>query len=185
MSRIGKKPITITQGVTITPKTGSLEVVGPKGKLEVKLNNGISVDIKDNILTVSFKAGLANGNALLGLNRSLIQNAVTGVTVGWTKTLELVGVGYRAQTNGKELNMSLGFSHPVIFNAPESVTFKVVESTILVEGPDKYTVGELAAQIRKVKKPEPYKGKGIRYKDEKIRKKAGKAKALGGAPGAK
>ncbi|MBI2611304.1 50S ribosomal protein L6 [Candidatus Gottesmanbacteria bacterium] len=182
MSRIGKKPITIPTGITVTPKNGVVEVVGTKGKLEVKLSNEIKVSLDNNELTVITKSKNPQISALAGLNRTLIQNAITGVGELWTKSLELVGVGFRAQTDGKKLTLSLGFSHPVIFTAPEGLTYKVVENTIIIEGPDKYLVGQEAAKIRSVKKPEPYKGKGIKYKDEKIRKKAGKAKALGGAP---
>ena len=184
MSRIGKKPIIIPAGVTVTPSPGVLEVAGPKDKLVVKLNQGISVDIKDNIITINSDKSQKD-SSLMGLNRTLIQNAVSGVTNLWSKSLELVGVGFRAQTDGKKLTLSLGFSHPVIFDAPVGITYKVSENTITVEGADKYVVGEEAAKIRRTKKPEPYKGKGIKYKGEKIRKKAGKAKALGGAPGAK
>lgn len=183
MSRIGKKPIIIPAGITITLKEGGIEVVGPKGKLDIDLNPKISASLQGNTLTVSARQK-KESDALLGLYRTLIQNAITGVTALWTKTLELVGVGYRAKTDGKTLELSLGFSHPIIFHAPKDLSYKVVENQITIEGLDKYVVGEEAAKIRRVKKPEPYKGKGIKYKGEKIRKKEGKAKALGGAPGA-
>lgn len=185
MSRIGQKPITIPSGVTATLKGGKIEVVGPKGKLEVSINPALKVQIEGGDV-IKIEEGKTYLKGLTGLNRTLIQNAVTGVTTPWTKSLELVGVGFRATTTGQELNLSLGFSHPIKLNAPLGVTFTVTENKITVSGVDKYVVGEIAAKVRRLKPPEPYKGKGIKYIGEFIRKKAGKAtKALGGAPGGK
>lgn len=185
MSRIGQKPIEIPAGVSVTIKDGVVDVNGPKGKMAVNVTRGINVNQEGNVLKVTMKSNSEYFNALSGLNRTLVSNAVYGVSNLWTKSLELVGVGFRAQTTGKELVLALGFSHPVKVLAPEGITFAVQENKITVSGVDKYLVGEQAAQIRQYKPPEPYKGKGIRYVGEKIRKKAGKAKALGGAPGAK
>ena len=179
MSRIGKKPITIEPEVTVTYKDGTVQVAGPKGQLDIKLPKGIIVTTADKQLELkSTQSSLSN---LAGLFRSLIQNAITGVKTGWTKTLELVGVGFRGETSGNELILNLGFSHPVKIVAPPNISFQVTEGKITVSGIDKYVVGEVAAKIRKIKPPEPYKVKGIRYTGEYIRKKLGKAaKAVGG-----
>jgi len=180
MSRVGKKPIIIEQGITITCDGGKISVNGPKGQLVISLPASLKTDIKDNQLTVSTKTKECAD--LQGLYRTLIQNAVTGVKTGWTKTLELVGVGYRAQVNGNDLVLSLGYAHPVKVPAPKGISFTVNENKVIVLGFDKYLVGEVAATVRRLKPPEPYKGKGIRYLGEYIRKKVGKAaKAVGGA----
>ena len=186
MSRIGQKPIEILSGITVSLKDGILEVTGPGGKMQLGLSDKIQLKIEGNIIKLEPKNDKLNIKSILGLYRSLINNAVVGAAKSWTKSLELVGVGYRAQTNGEELNLSLGFSHPIIMKAPPGIKFEVKDNKITVSGMDKYLVGEISAKIRRLKKPEPYKGKGIKYVGEKIRKKAGKAtKALGGAPGAK
>lgn len=186
MSRIGQKPIDIPNGVTIDLKDKGLEVVGPKGKMNITVNEGLKVKKDGNQLKIELDMSYPHITALAGLNRTLISNAIMGVTSLWTKSLELVGVGYRATVTGNELTLSLGFSHPIKIIAPEGIVFAVAESKITITGTDKYLVGEEAAKIRRLKPPEPYKGKGIKYVGEIIRKKAGKAtKALGGAPGAK
>jgi large subunit ribosomal protein L6 len=185
MSRIGKKPIIIEPGVTFSQKDGSYIVTGPKGTLTIPVIPGATIEVNGTNLDVKSEQGEEN-TSVMGLCRSLVQNAVTGVTKGWTKTLELVGVGFRAQTSGNDLVLNVGFSHQVTIKAPSGITFSIVENKITVSGADKYLVGEVAASVKRVKPPEPYKGKGIRYAGEVIRKKLGKAaKAVGGAPGAK
>lgn len=184
MTRIGKKPITFTSDIKISKGAGIIGVEGPVGKINLEIPKEMDVKISDNTIVISEKEGVYAKN-IQGLFRSLLQNAVTGVKTHWTKTLELVGVGYRAQTSGTELELNLGFSHPVKLVAPAGTFFKVIEDKIMVSGADKYRVGELAASIRRVKPPEPYKGKGIRYEKEHIRKKLGKAAKAVGATGAK
>ena len=180
MSRIGSKPLPIDQDVKITIEGSLITVTGPKGKLTVTVPAGVKVLQNDGNIIVS-----TSKSNLQGLTRSLISNAFYGVKVGWKKELELVGVGFRAQSSGRELTLSLGFSHPVVVPAPEGVTFEVSENKISISGADKYVVGQLSAKIRDIKPPEPYKGKGIRYKGEKIRKKLGKAAKVAGAVGVK
>jgi large subunit ribosomal protein L6 len=184
MSRIGKKPIDINSGISVTVTSGNIMVSGPKGQMNVTIPDEVSILQNSNILNIDVKnKEFVN---LQGLVRTQIHNAIVGVTSGWSKTLELVGVGYRAQTTGSELELSLGFSHTVKVHAPSGITFSVNENKITVNGADKYLVGEQAAIIRRLKPPEPYKGKGIRYLGEYIRKKLGKAaKAVGAATGAK
>jgi large subunit ribosomal protein L6 len=184
MSRIGKKPIEIQKGLNIEILNSVFTVSGPKGKMSITLPKEINVEQDENHLNIKTSNEL--GGDVHGLMRTLIQNAITGVSTGWQKTLELVGVGFRAQTTGSELVLNLGFSHPIKIIAPAGITFSIIENKITVSGFDKYIVGEVAAKIRRLKKPEPYKGKGIRYAGEIIRKKLGKAaKAVGGASGAK
>lgn len=180
MSRIGKKPINIEKGVTVSVANGLVHVSGSRGQLNIKLDRGISVKQTDTSLEVQVVS--EEFSPLQGLFRTLLQNAIIGVTNGWTKRLELVGVGFRAESSGSELTLNVGLSHPVIIKAPEGITFTVSENKINVAGADKYLVGELAAKVKAVKPPEHYKGKGIRYEGEVIRKKAGKAaKVVGGA----
>ena len=176
MSRIGKTPIEIKSGVEISISESFVEVKGPKGSLSQKLPEGISVEKQEEILVVSRVNDLRETKALHGLIRSLIKNMVVGVTDGYQKELELVGVGYRAQAKGKNaLELQLGFSHPVKFSAPEGIEFDVPSQTeISITGIDKQVVGQVAADIRALKKPEPYKGKGIRYVGERVIRKAGK-----------
>lgn len=179
MSRIGSKSITITDNVRVALKENLVMVEGPSGKLEIKLPENVSVIISGGLLEV--KVVRKDNSSLQGLVRSLLQNAVDGVKNKWAKTLELSGVGYSASTTGNKLTLNLGFSHPVEISAPEGITFQVKENKICVLGADKYLVGEVAANIRRMRPPEPYKGKGIRYEGEYIRKKLGKAaKAVGG-----
>lgn len=184
MSRIGKKPILFENDIKISQNMGKFLVEGPNGKIELSIPKELEGKISGNTVEVSEKNGDSHKN-IQGLFRSLLQNAVTGVKIPWTKTLELVGVGYRAQSTGVELELNLGFSHPVKVKAPEGVSFKVLENKITVIGADKYLVGEIAASVRRLKPPEPYKGKGIRYEKEYIRKKLGKAAKAVGAAGAK
>ena len=182
MSRIGNAVISIEKGVTVTSEKGSITVHGPKGQLAVLVPDGIEVEIADNTLRLVRKTADA---ALHGFARAVIANAITGVTHGWSRTLELSGVGYRAAMNGANLTLSVGFSHPVVITPVAGITFSVGDGNIVVSGVDKQSVGQTAASIRAIKKPEPYKGKGIKYLGEHIRKKAGKsAKAVGGTAGA-
>ena len=176
MSRIGKTPIEIKSGIEISISESTVEVKGPKGSLTQEIPEGISLEKHDEVLIVSRSNDLRETKALHGLIRSLINNMVIGVTDGYQKELQLVGVGYRAQAKGKNaLELQLGFSHPVNFSAPEGIEFNVPSQTeINISGIDKQVVGQVAADIRALKKPEPYKGKGIRYVGERILRKAGK-----------
>jgi large subunit ribosomal protein L6 len=176
MSRIGKAPITVPSGVTVTIDGQSISVKGPKGELSRTVSDLVSVRQDGDTIVVERGAAARDSRSQHGLVRSLIQNMVTGVTEGFQKDLEIVGVGYRAQAKGKGLELSLGFSHPVYVEAPEGITFNVPQPTrIEVHGIDKQLVGQVAANIREWRKPEPYKGKGVRYADEYVRRKAGKA----------
>jgi large subunit ribosomal protein L6 len=176
MSRIGKSPITLPSGVEVKVNGDVVEVKGPKGNLKQTLNEGITVSVDDGTVTVERADDERSTRALHGLLRSLINNMVVGVSEGYSKELTAVGVGYRAALKGKQLELQVGFSHPVEIDAPEGITFEVPEPTrIVVGGIDKQLVGQVAANIRAVRPPEPYKGKGIRYTDERVRRKAGKA----------
>jgi large subunit ribosomal protein L6 len=184
MSRIGNQPITIATSATITIDGRSIVVKGSKGELSFVIPMGVDVVQLDGVLTVSCKRNDRPTRALHGFVRAHIANMIHGVTEGWTKTLELTGVGYRAAMSGANLTLNVGFSHQVTIAPPVEISFSVVEGKIVVSGIDKQAVGQIAAEIREVRKPEPYKGKGIKYQGERIRKKAGKsAKAVGGAPG--
>jgi len=176
MSRIGRLPITIPSGVDVTINGREVHVKGPKGELSLEVSAPIDVQQADGVITVTRPSDEGEIRALHGLSRSLIANMVTGVTEGYRKTLEIVGVGYRVQAKGRDLEFALGFSHPVPVAAPEGISFRV-ETPIrfIVEGIDKQQVGEVAANIRKLRKPDPYKGKGVRYQGEQVRRKVGKA----------
>ena len=176
MSRIGRMPVTIPSGVDVTIDGREVTVTGPKGKLSLEVAEPIGVSQSAGVITVTRPNDEGNVRALHGLSRSLIANMVTGVTEGYRKTLEIVGVGYRVQARGPNLEFSLGFSHPVTVSPPEGITLRVESPTrLVVEGIDKQRVGEVAANIRKLRKPDPYKGKGLRYSGEHIRRKVGKA----------
>ena len=177
MSRIGKLPITVPAGVTVKVDEENMVVVtGPKGTLSQQVNPDITLKQEGNILTLERPTDAKPHKAMHGLYRSLVNNMVVGVTDGFAKTLILVGTGYRAQAEGgKKLTINIGFSHPVVLEAPENVTFETPEQTkIVVKGINKQVVGNLAADIRAIRKPEPYLGKGIKYEDEVIRRKEGK-----------
>lgn len=177
MSRIGKQIIPLLDGVSITVENLYAKVKGPKGEIQVLLHPSISLEISEKSLTVLVKKETENGSALHGLTRNLIANAVVGVKDGFVKKLEILGVGFKANVAGNKLNLSLGFSHPVEYIPMEGIKLSMdpeAKNVILVEGIDRQKVGEEAARIRKLKTPEPYKGKGIRYLGEKVRKKAGK-----------
>ena len=182
MSRIGKLPIGLPEGVTLEIKAGEAVITGPKGSLSRKIPQRIEIEVKDNSLVVSSKSKTKQGSSTFGTTRAHLANMVLGVSQGWKKELELVGTGYRAEVVEGTLVLSVGFSHPVKIEAPENVTFKVEKSIITIEGIDKETVGETAARTRAVRPPEPYKGKGIKYLDEVVRRKAGKAAKTVGAP---
>jgi large subunit ribosomal protein L6 len=176
MSRIGRLPIPIPSGVDVAIEGQAVSVKGPKGALNLTVAEPISVVKEDGVIRVNRPNDEGRNRALHGLSRTLIYNMVTGVTQGYSKTLEIVGVGYRVQARGQNLEFSLGFSHPVVVSPPEGITFRVEAPTrFVVEGIDKQLVGETAARIRKLRKPDPYKAKGVRYQGEVIRRKVGKA----------
>lgn len=175
MSRIGKLPIEIPSGVTITVDSDVINVEGPKGKLVVPHLSDVTVTVEDGVATVVRKDDQKIAKSQHGLQRALLNNAVVGVTQGFEKKLEVNGVGFRVSGGGQEIEMALGFSHPVKYKAQDGVTLTVNKMEIVVNGIDKQAVGQVAAEIRALKKPEPYKGKGIKYSDEVILRKAGKA----------
>jgi large subunit ribosomal protein L6 len=176
MSRIGRMPVTIPSGVDVAISGRQVTVKGPKGTLSLEVASPIEVAQENGAITVTRPSDEGEIRALHGLSRSLIANMVTGVTDGYRKTMEIVGVGYRVQARGAGLEFALGFSHPVPVSAPDGITFRVETPTrFVVEGIDKQQVGEVAANIRKLRKPDPYKGKGVRYQGEQIRRKVGKA----------
>lgn len=176
MSRIGRLPITIPQGVTVTVDAANVVTVkGPLGQLSQSINKDITVNIEGEVMTVTRPTDNKNHRALHGLSRTLINNMVVGVTKGYERKLKIVGVGYRAAKNGKNLELTLGFSHPVVMVDPDGITVEVPAQTdIIVKGIDKQAVGNYAAKIREWRQPEPYKGKGIRYENENVRRKEGK-----------
>ena len=176
MSRIGRNPILIPQGVTVTVDNSVVKVKGPKGELSVDLRPEITAKVEDSTLTVTPKIETKDTSAFWGLTRALIANMVKGVSEGFEKKLELVGVGYRAKASSGGVSLTLGFSHPVEFLAPQGIVFEVPDTqNISIKGADKQLVGQTAAKIRALRKPEPYKGKGIKYFGEKVRRKAGKS----------
>ena len=177
MSRIGKNPITVPSSVTIDVAGSTVTVKGPNGTMHRTLPDGITLVREGDVLTVDRLNDETMYRSLHGLTRTLVANMVTGVTDGWSKELEIIGVGYRAANGGPGvLDLALGFSHPVKFNAPEGITFEVpLPTRVIVKGADKEVVGQVAASIRKIRKPEPYKGKGVRYLGERVVRKAGKA----------
>ena len=180
MSRVGRMPIEIPAGVTVSQNENTLTVKGAKGELTRTFHPDINIAVEENVITVTRPSDGKEHRSLHGLTRALVANMVTGVHEGFTKTLEINGVGYRAAKQGNKLALTLGFSHPVEMEAPAGITIDVpAPNKIVVSGPDKEVVGAVAADIRKWRKPEPYKGKGIRYEGEVVRRKAGKAGAKG------
>ncbi|HET8655048.1 MAG TPA: 50S ribosomal protein L6 [Longimicrobiaceae bacterium] len=176
MSRIGKKPIPVPAGVDVAIDGSHVRVKGPKGQLERTLHRDMVVERQDNQIVVKRPSDQAQHRALHGLSRTLIANMIDGVTIGYKKTLEIVGVGYRAETKPFGLTLALGYSHPIDYRAPEGITLRAVSPTVVeVEGTNKEVVGQVAAEIRSLRPPEPYKGKGVKYQGEVIRRKAGKA----------
>jgi large subunit ribosomal protein L6 len=177
MSRIGKKPVALPTGVTASMEAGTLSVKGPKGELTMPMSDLISYEMKDEGLSVQPANKSKEARAFWGMQRTLVQNLVTGVTEGFTKVLEITGVGYRANSQGKMLKLQLGYSHDVDFTIPEGIEIKTPDNTTVeISGIDKQKVGQVAAEIRRWRKPEPYKGKGIKYRGEYIFRKEGKKK---------
>ena len=177
MSRIAKQPLPLPKGVEFNLSSGVLKVKGPKGELTMDVNSEVEVKIEDEQASVKARSGSKFANAMAGTTRSLIGNMVTGVTDGFERKLELIGVGYRAKASGKKLDLTLGFSHPVIYQAPEGIEIDTPSQTeIIVKGIDKQKVGQTAAEIRGYRPPEPYKGKGVRYADERVVMKEAKKK---------
>jgi large subunit ribosomal protein L6 len=175
MSRIGKKPVPIPAGVKVVMDGSTVRAEGPRGKLSQHVPSGLAVAVEDGTLTVAREAETRTLRALHGLTRSLIANMVHGVKDGFERKLEIVGIGYRAQLQGKNLQFSLGYSHPVVFPLPEGIQAEVERQvSITLRGADKALLGQTAAQIRSLRKPNPYKGKGIRYAEEQVRRKVGK-----------
>jgi large subunit ribosomal protein L6 len=176
MSRIGKQPIPVPSGVKIAHEAGTLRVGGPKGNLSMRVSPLVEVKVEGDRVTIHPRDETRQARAAQGLNRQLVSNLVTGVSSGFQRVLEINGVGYRAEVKGKALHLALGYSHPVIFALPEGVQAKVDKQTVVtLESADRQVLGEAAAAIRKLRPPEPYKGKGIKYAEERIRRKAGKA----------
>jgi large subunit ribosomal protein L6 len=175
VSRIGKAPIEVPDKVEVDVSAQSVKVKGPKGELTVPVGRGVEVKQENSSIVVERASDAPQHRAMHGLTRSLLQNAVTGVTDGFTKTLQIQGVGYRGSLQGRDLNLQVGYSHPVTISPREGIDFEMPNpTTIVVRGIDKQRVGQMAAEIRRVRPPEPYKGKGIRYSDEQIRRKVGK-----------
>jgi large subunit ribosomal protein L6 len=178
MSRIGKKPIEIPQGIEVKLENTLLTTTGPLGTLTYTIPSGVSLDVQEKQILVTRATDQKRHRALHGLVRSLVNNMVVGVSAGFTKTLDIVGIGYRAKMEGNMLNIAVGYSHPVNFPVPEGISIQVEgQNKIIVKGRDKQQVGQVAANIRSIRKPEPYKGKGIRYSDEVVRTKVGKTGA--------
>ena len=185
MSKVGKKPIAIPKGVEVKINGQTVEVKGPKGVLSQKIERGVMVEVAGNEILVKAVSPSRTAHQLWGLSRTLLQNMIEGVTVGFKKELELVGIGYRAEKKEGGISLSLGFSHPIEFQPPEGITLEVLDKTkIVVSGIDKQLVGQIASQIRALRPPEPYKGKGVKYVDEIIKKKPGKTGKVGAAFGA-
>ena len=182
MSRIANQPVVLPKGVEIKQSAGDLVVKGPKGELSMAVNSEISINVEEGRLTFAAKSGSRFAHAMSGTTRALVSNMVTGVSDGFERKLELVGVGYRAKAQGKKLNLTLGFSHPVNHDVPEGITIETPSQTeILVKGIDKQKVGQVAADIRRYRPPEPYKGKGVRYSDEHVVRKRSEEKIKVGA----
>ena len=178
MSRIGRKPVRIPKGVSVKVNDGTIVVKGPKGELSAKPHPDITIDVKGEEIVATRTTDDNEHRALHGLWRALIQNMVNGVTTGYQKKLEIVGVGYRAEMKGKKINLLIGYSHPILFGPPEGIKLEApTQTNIVVSGTDRQLVGLVAAKIRSLRPPEPYKGKGIKYEGEYIRRKAGKAAA--------
>ena len=182
MSRIGRKPIPVVKGVKIEKKDGIVKVTGPKGELKGNIPKTISIEMTDTEILVKRSSDEKSQRALHGTWRALLQNMITGVSEGFHKKLEIVGVGYKAEAKGKKIQLALGYSHPILFEPPQGIKIEVpIPTNILISGVDKQLVGQVAAKLRSFRPPEPYKGKGVKYEGEYIRRKAGKAAATAGA----
>jgi len=178
MSRIGKKPIAIPKGVTVKADANGVEVKGPKGQLKQALPPGITAAIEDGNVVTKKASGDPELRKFHGLARSLVNNAVLGVTEGWKKELDIVGVGYRAEMKGQQIHLALGYSHPIVFDVPKGIDVAIEKQThITVTGVDRQLVGQVAANLRRMREPDPYQQKGVRYTGEKLKKKAGKTGA--------
>jgi large subunit ribosomal protein L6 len=180
MSRIGRKPLVLPKGVTVTPKAGTVGVKGPKGELAKALPSGVSLKIEGSKLTVERADDSRQNRAKHGLIRAHLANMVKGVTDGWVRELEINGVGYRAEVAGETVTMALGYSHPVVFKLPKGVAAKVDKNRLILSGADRDVLGQTAAKFRELRPPEPYKGKGVKYVEEVIARKVGKAGATSG-----
>ncbi len=175
MSRIGRKPIEVPSGVTVRVNGPTVSAEGPKGKLNQGVPSGLSASIQNNVVTIAREGDARTLRALHGLTRSLVANMINGVKDGFEKKLEIVGIGYRAQLQGRVITLSLGYSHPVVFPLPEGITAEIERQTqITLRGADKALLGQTAARLRELRKPDPYKGKGVRYQGEVVRRKVGK-----------
>lgn len=181
MSRIAKRPIKITEGVKVSLEDNRVFVAGPKGELSYQLPKELSAKIEGDEILVGRNGDSKSAKSLHGLYHRLISGGIEGVSQGWKKTLELIGTGYRARMDGERIVINIGFSHPVVVTPPEGISFSLEENRINVSGIDKYLVGQIASNIRMIRPPEPYKGKGIRYLGEEVRRKPGKAAKVGGA----
>ena len=180
MSRIGRKPLVLPKGVTVTPKAGTVGVKGPKGELAKALPSGVSLKIEGSKLTVERADDSRQNRAKHGLIRAHLANMVKGVTDGWVRELEINGVGYRAEVSGETVTMALGYSHPVVFKLPKGVGAKVDKNRLILSAADRDLLGQTAAKVRELRPPEPYKGKGVKYVEEVIQRKVGKAGATSG-----
>jgi large subunit ribosomal protein L6 len=177
MSRVGKRPVEVPKGVEVTPGAGTVKVKGPKGETTLSLSPLVEVKVADGKAQVTTRSASRTANVVSGTTRALLANMINGVTKGFERKLELVGVGYRAQAQGRKLNLTLGFSHPVVFPVPEGITVETPSQTeIVVKGIDRQKVGQVAADIRRYRAPEPYKGKGVRYAGEQVVLKEAKKK---------
>src|SRR5690349_24717672 len=183
MSRFGRKPLSLPKWVTLSQKDGKYGIKGPKGELSKALPTGITIKVAGEKLTVERQDDSRELRAKHGLVRAHLANMVKGVTDGWTRELEINGVGYRAEVAGDTINMALGYSHPVVFKLPKGVTAKVDKNRVTLSSADRDLVGQTAAKVRELRPPEPYKGKGVKYAEEIIKKKVGKAGAAGGGGG--
>jgi large subunit ribosomal protein L6 len=182
MSRIGRKPIPMVKGVKLEQKDGTLKVTGPKGELKASIPDSITFEIKNDEIFIARSSDEKKVKALHGTWRALINNMIKGVSEGFARKLEIVGVGYKAEVKGKKIQLALGYSHPILFEAPIGIKIEIpVPTNILISGIDKQLVGQVAAKLRSFRPPEPYKGKGVKYEGEYIRRKAGKAAATAGA----
>ncbi len=184
MSRIGRKPVVIPKGVTLTQKAGQFSVKGPKGELTKHIPDGVAMKLEGDKVTISRADDTPPNRAKHGLVRAHLANMVKGVTVGGQRELEIHGVGYRAEVAGDSVTFALGYSHPIVFKLPKSVTAKVEKNRLTLTSADKDELGQVTAKMRELRPPEPYKGKGVKYLEEVIKKKVGKAAATGGAPSA-
>ena len=182
MSRIGRKAIPLAQGVKVEQKEGLVKITGPKGELAVRVPTSIGVDVREGVLYVTRSSDLKQQRALHGTWRAHLNNMVKGVSEGFAKKLEIVGVGYKAELKGKKVQLVLGYSHPILFDPPKNIKIEIPQPTnIVISGIDRQLVGQVAAKLRSFRPPEPYKGKGVKYEGEYIRRKAGKAAATAGA----